>query len=428
MSFQKSAKSNIVISFGNNNYYQTAQDYSENIMTPKIIYSLINKKIKKIFSGYDYNFVIDEKNILYSWGLNTDGQCGLPDKNVIQSPTEIKIPELEKEEIIINISCGNNITYFLSNKNKIYLCGFNILTQEKYFSPKRIKYFFEEEEIVQIEVGENFCLFLTKKGNVYSFGEGESYLFGNEENKDKGEEPKDREEEEEIKKEPKLVMNIKNVQLISCGNNHCFAIDKNNTIFCWGENIRGQLGLNNTDENQKLEENIIYIPKKLVFNNVIDNIFCGKDFTIFHTLKNEILVCGNNENGQLGIEKEVYSESKKYIDCMNPTYVEQFYNLEIIKVVCGENNCLAMVKDSTNKNENIWSWGSNKEGQLGLGNDIENSKPKPIPSFFEYINHIPKDISCGKNHCLVLLERKDEKDNINNKKIIEDFISKYNKF
>ena len=50
-------------------------------MTPKIIYTLLNKKIKKIFSGYDYNFVIDENDKIYSWGLNSEGQCGIPDKN-----------------------------------------------------------------------------------------------------------------------------------------------------------------------------------------------------------------------------------------------------------------------------------------------------------------------------------------------------------
>ena len=45
----------------------------------------------------------------------------------------------------------------------------------------------------------------------------------------------------------------------------------------------------------------------------------------------------------------------------------------------------------------------------------------------EYINHIPIDITCGKNHCLVLLERKDNI-NFDNNKILNDLITKYNKF
>jgi len=418
MSYQKSAPNNIVISFGNNNYSQTALDYSDNINSPKIIYSLLGINIKKIYSGYDYNFSIDVNDKIYAWGLNSDGQCGIPDKEIIKNPTEIKISELENDEKINNISCGNNFTYFLSNKNKIYLCGYNLLTKEKYFSPKRVKLHFEKEIISQIETGEKLCLFLTKMGNVYIIGEGESSKLGFEgKNLDTN--------EEHI--EPKQVMNIRNIQSISCGYNHCFAISKNNIIFCWGSNDRGQLGINNLNEIQKSQKNIIYIPRKVVLSNEIKNIFCGKDFTVFHTEEKEILVCGNNEECQLGIGKEAYTAYKNDIDCYKPIHVEQFYNLEILKVSCGENFCIAMVRDSISKIVNIWSWGSNKEGQLGLGNKTKNSRPKPIPILLEYINHLPKDISCGKNHCLVLLKRNGEL-NINNEKIINDMIIKYNKF
>ena len=127
MSFQKYAPSNIVISFGNNNYSQTAQVNSDRVMTPRIIYSLLNKKIKKIFSGYDFNYTIDKDDKIYSWGLNSHGQCGIKGIEIVKIPTEITIPELEQEEKIINISCGNKSAFFLSNKNKIYLSGYNFI-------------------------------------------------------------------------------------------------------------------------------------------------------------------------------------------------------------------------------------------------------------------------------------------------------------
>jgi hypothetical protein len=46
MSYQKNAPNNIVISFGNNIHSQTALDYSDNINSPKIIFSLLGLKIK----------------------------------------------------------------------------------------------------------------------------------------------------------------------------------------------------------------------------------------------------------------------------------------------------------------------------------------------------------------------------------------------
>ena len=392
ISYQKYAPGNIIISFGNNNYNQTAQNDLDDIFTPRIIYSLLNKKIRKIFSGHDYNFAIDEKDRIYSWGFNSDFQCGISNQNIIKIPTEISIKDLEKDEQINNIFCGKNCTYFLSNKNKIYLCGYNLLTEEKYSSPKKINLIFEKENIAQIEIGENCIIFLTKEGNVYFI--------------------------KEKTKEIKRIETINNIKLISCGYTHYFALDKNNILFGWGSNDRGQLGLNENNANN-------FIPKKIVMNDDIDNIYCGKDFTIFHTMQKEILACGNNDYGQLGIEKSDVKKNKK--ECIKPTRVEQFYKLEIIKVVCGENNCIAMVRDSTTKIVNIWSWGNNREGQLGLGNNVEESKPKPIPSLLEYVNHYPKDITCGKNHCLVLLQRNDEI-NFDQNKIINDLILKYNRF
>ena len=60
--------------------------------------------------------------------------------------------------------------------------------------------------------------------------------------------------------------------------------------------------------------------------------------------------------------------------------------------------------------------------------NIENSRPKLVPYLLEFVNHYPLNISCGKNHCLVLLERKEDNFNIDNKQILNQLILKYNKF
>ena len=395
MSYTKNAPNNLVIIFGKIN---------NKISKPKVIYSLLDKKIKKIFSGYESNFLIDEKNIIYSFGNNDNGQLGIKyDLNNIfideNNPKEIKINELENNEYIKDIYCAEKFSFFLSNKNRIYITN-------KISEPKKLNYFFEKEKIIKISIGDNFCLFLTGWGNVYNidYNENNSEIINDKINK---------------------VPNLNNIQKIFCGYKHCFAIAKNNIIFCWGNNYRGQLGLNDNSEH-------VLIPKKLVLNYDeeadIDNIFCGKDFSIFHNTKKEIFVCGNNEEGQLGIKKEAYLYKYKNEDCLIPVLNEQFYNLQIIKLCCGEVFCLAMIKDSITKIINIWTWGRNREGQLGLDLDIENSRPKLVPNLLEYINHNPLDIACGKNHSLILLEKKDEIINIDNDKILEQIISKYNKF
>ena len=381
ISFKKSAPSNIVIYFGQLN---------NKISKPVILYNLLSKKINKIFAGYESNFVIDQNNIIYSWGNNSHSQLGIkPDiKNLyINTPVKINIRDLEDKEYIINIICAEKFTFFLSNKNRVYVSG--IFFEKKYNEIQRINFIFEKEKIIQISTGNNFCLFLTSWGNVYKI-------------------------DENINK----VTNLNNIHKIFCGYEHCFAIAKNNIIFCWGNNDKGQLGLN-TNSNK------ILLPTKLVLNNEfdIDNIFCGKDFTIFCNNKKQILVCGNNDEGQLGIN--INKSNNNYY--LKPFLNELFFNLNIIKISCGENFCVAIIKDIITNMINIWAWGSNNNGQIGFNSDIKNIRPKFIPSLLEYINHTPVDICCGKNHCLILLKKNDEI-NIDNDKILNQMISKYNKF
>lgn len=45
-----------------------------------------------------------------------------------------------------------------------------------------------------------------------------------------------------------------------------------------------------------------------------------------------------------------------------------------------------MVEDNSNKVVSLWSWGSNRFGQLGQGNQVKKSMPKPINYMLGYVN------------------------------------------
>jgi len=60
-----------------------------------------------------------------------------------------------------------------------------------------------------------------------------------------------------------------------------------------------------------------------------------------------------------------------------------------VKVVCGTQFTVALRSDST-----LWSWGSNGNGQLGIGNLVQQKSPVQIGA-----DHDWKDISAGSCHC-----------------------------
>ena len=422
MSYLKFGPSNIIVTFGNNNFNQTSHDNYDKLTLPRLVYKLCDINIKKIFSGFDYNFIIDNKNNVFSWGANAAGQCGLGNKIIIKSPKQLYFPELLEDDFIENIFCGNNSTFFISKDKKLFLCGYNIILKNNLYFPNLMELKFDSN-ILQITSGEDFTLILTEKGNVYSMGFGDQGQLGlrnifDEFNKKK------------YCSKPTNILN--SIKLISSGYNYSFAISYNRDIFCWGKNDKGQLGINVCGDTKDGEMCNIITPEKLrdyLDDIEIKNIICGKNFTFFQTKNNELLGCGNNDKEQLGIQtnKFISEKNTKFSNYYTiPTEIEQFAFLKILKISCGEEHSLAIIKDNTCDIINIWCWGSNHYGQLGLGSHIIISKPKPIHYLLEFINHIPLDISTGKNHSVILLQRKDYNE-LNSDETLSELIYKYSK-
>ena len=417
MSFLKYAPSNIIVSFGANKKNQTSHDHYDMLTLPRLVYKLSDIKIKKIFSGYNYNFVIDSKNDVYSWGDNSSGQCGHCDKTIIKSPKQVFFPELCENDYIETISCGKDCTYFISYDKKIFLCGYNLIINKKWYNPTLLELSFDSN-IAQIKSGDDFTLFLTEKGNLYSMGFGDEGQLGI---------PNLTNEFQQKKFCHKPTKILNSIKEISCGAKYCFAISFNNDVYCWGENKNGQLGINynyNYNEidlinsnNMNNKKNNILIPQKMENMDEIEikNINCGKNFTFFQKKNNELFGCGDNTKEQLGISNNLNTKNEVFI----PIEIEQFSFLVVNKISCGEKHSIAIVKDNTSDLINIWGWGSNEFGQLGLGCQVSLSKPRPNHYLLEFINHNPIDISTGHNHTIILLQRKDFDEKNNDENLIK---------
>jgi len=76
-------------------------------------------------------------------------------------------------------------------------------------------------------------------------------------------------------------------------------------------------------------------------------IACGAEYTLFLKKNGEILACGNNEQGQLGIGD--------YKNQNNPVLVMK--DEKIKQICCGGNHSLVL-----KKNGEVWGWGGNRYG------------------------------------------------------------------
>ena len=175
---------------------------------------------------------------------------------------------------------------------------------------------------------------------------------------------------------------------VSCGVSHFGAITDTNEVILWGVNtnyttaqISGQLG-------NKIQR--VCTPLMITgLGGTPKSIACGAAHTMILTTMG-VYSCGANDHGQLGYE------SKRTVQpVMIPKLVDKFNVACVVSTIaCGAFHSLVSTQDGQ-----VFAWGLNKDGQLGLphSNDIVFHRPVCVPS----LTHIVT-VAGGECHSIAL--------------------------
>ncbi|CDW85161.1 UNKNOWN [Stylonychia lemnae] len=186
---------------------------------------------------------------------------------------------------------------------------------------------------------------------------------------------------------------------------------KNNTrgsseLYVWGRNQNGQLGI------EPSMKSVIKIPHLLKLNILVTQISCGKSHTALVTNEGELYTMGSNQKGQLGLG----ATSSKYLS--SPELVEALSMYHVKMICCSRNATFALMSAQefdANSSDIIFSWGSEKDGVLGIGS-VEGPQHFPIKVMIEEENEEQLeilDMSTGKAHVAIIVRRKNEVDQSN---------------
>ena len=440
--YKKYSQSNILVSFGNNAHCETGHKGYKFLSLPRVLYPLKNKEIISVKSGWEHSIVQDKEKMLYSWGNNSCCQCGFePNENINGNIIFPKnIPELNDKNII-EISCGNEHTLALNNRGEVYSWGSisdGVLGREipqlkphslGVATPGKINFFIKNNiKIRHISSGSIHNLCLDDKSNLYSFGCSKGGQLGIDENelsiiykqnKNKNNLPNKEDKNFSIS-EPQLIKSLKDIEIIkiSSGEAHNAALSVDGKCYVWGFGSNGQLGLGFCEDyfpsGEGMHKSRVFTPtvvKEFDKNNIrISKVFCGKTFTIFLNKKDELFSTGINDLNQCGVDSRTITNEYLCDDIVSPIKIEMFMRMKIINVSCGESHVLAITEDHGIKT--LFSWGSNRFGQLGQGIQTKQSMPKIVNYFLHYNYSEVYQVSCGAFHSLTLLRRKNE-ENIN---------------
>lgn len=173
------------------------------------------------------------------------------------------------------------------------------------------------------------------------------------------------------------------------GHNFVLVLNQKNMLFGWGNNEYGQLGIEKKYEISTLIE----IPLSfLETGESVKTASCGKGHTLLLTSHHRVFVSGLNDAGQLGLG---HQESKEAFEELQ--FLELFHDEIITDIAAGLNHSTALTSLGR-----VFGWGTNKLTQLSIPTTTQKVL---IPQIIELPLNQDEwviSLSTGSDHSVVL--------------------------
>ncbi len=166
------------------------------------------------------------------------------------------------------------------------------------------------------------------------------------------------------------------VTAISAGSRHSLALLADGSVWSWGSNADGQLGVFDLSGSRS--------PVEVSQVHGVKAIAAGGNHSLALLDHGTVEAWGEDESGELGDGKLTNSEL--------PVAVQNLSG--VTAIAAGKEHSLALLSDGT-----VMAWGSNERGQLGTGDYKSSSTPVEVKG----LTHVTA-IAAGGQYSLALLE------------------------
>ncbi len=162
---------------------------------------------------------------------------------------------------------------------------------------------------------------------------------------------------------------------VSAGHSHTCAITTEDKLYCWGANMNGRLG----DSTTTNRESPIAIDPGVSYEQVS----AGHSHTCAITTGEFLFCWGNNSSGQLGDETTTQRTSPQAV----------FGGTNVTQVATGDGHTCALINGS------LKCWGKNDFGQLGDETTTQRTSPQAVFGGGNYVS-----IAVGSQHSCGILD------------------------
>jgi alpha-tubulin suppressor-like RCC1 family protein len=177
---------------------------------------------------------------------------------------------------------------------------------------------------------------------------------------------------------PVQALGLKGMIAVAAGNGHALALRNDGTVWGWGDNTDGQAG-------DPATSGFVVVPQQVLPLTGITAVAAGTWHSMALKDDGTVWVWGQNAWGQLGNDNT---------SARSPAPVQVANLTSVIAIAAGSAHCLAVRNDGT-----VWAWGNNERGQLGNG--IATSAPTRLPVMVSNLSGVTA-ASAGQSHSVAI--------------------------
>lgn len=364
----------VVRAWGSNWYGELGLGHTDTQPAPAALSAISN--VVSVSAGEVSSLAVNRNGTLYTWGANFIGQLGngtVDDTNV---PTQV-IGMLNN---VRTAKMGSGHALAVKTNGTVWVWGYNgegQLGQGTYDSDAHVAPIMVTGLIATAAaVGQSHNLVLDTNGVVWGWGSnlggqvGVPIVF-------------------DYEMTPVMVSNWTGVRAIACGQKSSFALKSNGTVWAWGFDLRGSLGIGPTVSANATPAQVLNLPTNIVA------LAAGVGHSMALDSTGNVWTWGANSSGQLGVGTS---------DNNDHSYPAVLTSLSgVVDIACANNSSYAIKADGS-----VWTWGDNADGALGYSTALgyEPTPTKlvgwPLPAGFAAGILTPGDLTSTTTNSIAL--------------------------